>query len=75
VNASHELSQFLQDQGSMALMDPSNVTPENALLSVKIVMMTKGVPAVRARIYRIPIRDAGLEKKWIALMPTGGKKV
>jgi ribonuclease P/MRP protein subunit POP1 len=72
---SHKLSQLPLDHGSVVLQDPSKVISGNALLGVRIIMLTKGVPGVRARIYRIPTGGESQQKKWLALMPTGRKKV
>ncbi|KAJ9663097.1 Ribonucleases P/MRP protein subunit pop1 [Coniosporium apollinis] len=40
-----------------------------ALATVKLTLITRGVPTTCARIYRLPKSDLGLRDKWLSLLP------
>lgn len=48
--------------------------PTNALMTVKITMVTRGVPQTCARIYRLPTNNEELREKWLAQVPTSASK-
>ena len=47
---------------------------KNGLATIKIIMVTRGVPQNRARIYRLPTNNADLRRKWITLHSDKGKR-
>jgi hypothetical protein len=57
-------------------MDSANYQiPEGGIATVRVSMVTSGVPRTRARIYRVPTEDLELRNQWLSLLPIKGKKV
>ncbi|KAK4550879.1 hypothetical protein LTR36_000459 [Oleoguttula mirabilis] len=51
---------------------PPHIDLSSALLTVRLTLITRGVPQTCARIYRLPsaTHNAGLRKQWLALLPS-----
>ncbi|KAL4805821.1 ribonucleases P/MRP protein subunit POP1-domain-containing protein [Aspergillus unguis] len=58
-------------QASLAMSDPSIKAPEYALATVRITLHSRGHPAPRARIYRLPTNKLDLRQNWLSLASTG----
>jgi ribonuclease P/MRP protein subunit POP1 len=48
--------------------------PPNSLATVKLTMVTRGVPQTCARIYRLPLDNEALRKKWLGQIPSSASK-
>lgn len=48
--------------------------PTNSLITVKLTMISRGVPQTCARVYRLPINDPSLRSRWLSQLPTAAKK-
>jgi ribonuclease P/MRP protein subunit POP1 len=48
--------------------------PPNPLATVKLTVVTRGVPQTCARIYRLPSKDEALRKKWLDQLPSSASK-
>lgn len=46
----------------------SSAVPSHALITVRLTLITRGVPETCARIYRLP-SNADLRRSWLALLP------
>ena len=56
-----------------ALLASPNTTPQphpNALLPIRLTLLTRGVAHPCARIYRLPTTDPELRKAWLGLHPS-----
>lgn len=60
----HQLS---HSQATLAINNPSPETDKTALATVKISLLSRGHPAPRARIYRLPTNKPDLRQKWLSL--------
>lgn len=47
--------------------------PTNSLITVKLTMVSRGVPQTCARIYRLPTSDTSLRSKWLSQLPAAKK--
>jgi ribonuclease P/MRP protein subunit POP1 len=56
-------------KGETAISGPAT----NLLMTVKISMVSRGVPQTCARVYRLPTQDELLRSKWMAQLPTAKK--
>ncbi|KAK5115432.1 hypothetical protein LTR85_009892 [Meristemomyces frigidus] len=50
---------------------PPHIAPGTALMTVRLTLITRGVPQTCARIYRLPSAGSNVElrKQWLALIP------
>ncbi|KAI9367713.1 ribonucleases P/MRP protein subunit POP1-domain-containing protein [Aspergillus egyptiacus] len=61
------LHQLLPTQANLAINNPSITLPDTALTTVKVTLHSRGHPAPRARIYRLPTNNPDLRQKWLTL--------
>ncbi|TLD30035.1 ribonucleases P/MRP protein subunit [Venturia nashicola] len=57
-------------KGTTTTIDP----PTDSLITVKLTMVTRGVPQTCARIYRLPTSDALLRSQWLSQLPTAANR-
>lgn len=50
-------------------LNPNSKEAAGALATVKLTLITRGVPTTCARIYRLPRKDLELRKEWLSLLP------
>ncbi|KAF2839966.1 putative ribonuclease P complex subunit Pop1 [Patellaria atrata CBS 101060] len=62
--------QYLDDPSSIA----DHSTLSDALVTVKLSLLTRGAPKSNARIYRLPTDDSSLRARWLALLPSNREK-
>ncbi|KAL4904704.1 hypothetical protein BDW74DRAFT_27979 [Aspergillus multicolor] len=61
------IHQLPYSQANLAINNPSHKVGESALATVKLTLHSRGHPAPRARIYRLPTKNLELRQKWISL--------
>ncbi|KAL4956237.1 ribonucleases P/MRP protein subunit POP1-domain-containing protein [Aspergillus filifer] len=61
------IHQLPYSQAIVAINNPSQEVCETALATIKLTLHSRGHPAPRARIYRLPSNNPDLRKKWLAL--------
>ncbi|KAL4940267.1 hypothetical protein BDV06DRAFT_23839 [Aspergillus oleicola] len=61
------IHQLPYHQATLAINNPSHEVSGSALATVKLTLHSRGHPAPRARIYRLPSKNTDLRKKWLAL--------
>ncbi|KAK5685654.1 Ribonucleases P/MRP protein subunit pop1 [Elasticomyces elasticus] len=49
---------------------PTHINLTSALLTVRLTLLTRGVPHPCARIYRFPTDNPDLRRQWLALLPS-----
>ncbi|KAK3668030.1 Ribonucleases P/MRP protein subunit pop1 [Elasticomyces elasticus] len=49
---------------------PTHINLTSALVTVRLTLLTRGVPQPCARIYRLPTDNADLRRQWLALLPS-----
>ncbi|KAK3644437.1 Ribonucleases P/MRP protein subunit pop1 [Elasticomyces elasticus] len=70
-----QLSQLSARQALALLASPEAKLPPHinltsALVTVRLTLLTRGVPHPCARIYRLPTNDPDLRRQWLALLPS-----
>ncbi|KAE9985004.1 hypothetical protein EG328_007994 [Venturia inaequalis] len=60
---------LLTGKDTLTTTDP----PTNSLITVKLTMVSRGVPQTCARIYRLPISDTSLRSQWLSQLPAANK--
>ncbi|KAL4977861.1 ribonucleases P/MRP protein subunit POP1-domain-containing protein [Aspergillus desertorum] len=70
------IHQLPYSQANLAINNPALKIGESALATVKLTLCSRGHPAPRARIYRLPSNNPGLRRKWLSLasVSTSGLK-
>jgi hypothetical protein len=72
----HSFTQLPSDTARQAIANPLGViTPDGALVCVKVGMVSKGIPNTRARIYRLPADNSKLKAQWLSISRLDGNKV
>ncbi|KAL5051029.1 hypothetical protein BDW71DRAFT_172134 [Aspergillus fruticulosus] len=61
------IHQLPYSQANLALNNPALKVGESALATVKLTLHSRGHPAPRARIYRLPSNNPDLRQKWLSL--------
>ncbi|KAL6710693.1 Ribonucleases P/MRP protein subunit pop1 [Coniothyrium glycines] len=77
VGACSPMTQFSSKQAQHVLgLDSSSLAtlPTSSLVTVKVTMVQRGIPADCARIYRLPQSNEDLKQKWLNLIPRHGLK-
>ncbi|KAK5703915.1 Ribonucleases P/MRP protein subunit pop1 [Elasticomyces elasticus] len=70
-----QLTQLSARQALALLASPEakpapHITLTSALVTVRLTLLTRGVPHPCARIYRLPTNDPDLRRQWQALLPS-----
>ncbi|KAL4794931.1 ribonucleases P/MRP protein subunit POP1-domain-containing protein [Aspergillus venezuelensis] len=61
------IHQLPYSQAHLAITNPSVEASDSALATIKLTLHSRGHPAPRARIYRLPSNNPDLRKKWRAI--------
>ncbi|KAL3431111.1 ribonucleases P/MRP protein subunit POP1-domain-containing protein [Aspergillus tetrazonus] len=61
------IHQLPYSEANLAINNPAVSVDESALATVKLTLYSRGHPAPRARIYRLPSNDPDLRQKWLSL--------
>ncbi|KAL4963912.1 ribonuclease P/MRP protein subunit POP1 [Aspergillus stella-maris] len=61
------IHQLPYSQTNLAIDNPSQEISDSAFATIKLTLHSRGHPAPRARIYRLPSNNPDLRKKWLAL--------
>ncbi|KAL4997045.1 ribonucleases P/MRP protein subunit POP1-domain-containing protein [Aspergillus recurvatus] len=65
-----DIHQLPYSQANLAINNPALKIGESAFATIKITLHSRGHPAPRARIYRLPSDNPDLLQKWLSLAST-----
>ncbi|KAB8336980.1 hypothetical protein FH972_021284 [Carpinus fangiana] len=70
----HEALQAMRDTGTNSRTEGQQQGDASGLVTVKLTLLTRGVPTTCARVYRLPKTDAKLRAEWLSLLSLSKEK-